>query len=481
MKADVTKIHLGILVYGLIFFLSRVPGLLALGPESNGAEDQNSVLDSQTEAIATARKYNRCRDYADTRKVAESRASEKTAPFLDWAQVGGRWWFLGDDSELRTITCDARPSSFLRSFIPKWLRKFDTLQLDTERLLWLFCANETTINDNVMDYQIPHHICGLPVVVMLPTTPCQILEQPVLDEIRIDPACALKSGDLDSLWDAFPFATGLCIWMSGHIQLLAPHLSNAEIAALGIPSRAAGLKVSISRWSPEPTAEDSDPSSQQSQSDASLNSDQSSRMLLKRQGANGRQHSQRSARLGDTARTNGMDGHGPQHNSAPILRSSVSRTPTPLWPSIDQTIPALRSSVLRQATPGPAFSLPTFTSDLDAVPAHEAGRSLDINSRLKIGNRISTAGVKVKMSSGPFVGRAFLSASTHAVFEGKTGKRLRTRSPYKKRKKRKNIFARIFRSAPTPEAITLAEVEVRDLYGNTVSRSYNTLILGVVT
>lgn len=472
MKADVTKIHLGIFVYGLIFFLSRVPGLLALGPGSNGVRDQKPMLDSQTEAIATAREYDRYRDCADTRKVTESQAPTKTAPCWDWAQVGGRWWFLGDDSELRTTTCDARPSSFLRSFIPKWLRNFDLLQLDTEHLLWLFCAKETTIDDNLMDCRIPLHICGLPVVVMLPTTPCQILEEPVLDEIRIDPACALKAEDLNALWDAFPFATGLCIWMSGHIQLLAPHLSNDEIAALGIPSRAAGLKVSISRWSPAPTAADSDPSSQQSQSDVSLTSDQSSRMLLKRRGANGRQHSQ-SVRLGDAPRTNGMDGHSPQRNSAPIMRSSASRTPTTVWPSIEQTIPAPRPLVLRQATPGPAFSLSTFTSDLDAIPAHEAGRRLDINSRLKIGNRVSTAGVKVKMSSGPFLGRAFLSASTHAVFEGKTGKRLRTRSSsYKKKKKRKNVFARIFRSAPTPEAITLAEVEVRDLYGNMVSGSY---------
>ena len=476
MKAEVTKIHLGIFVYGLIFFLSRVPGLLALGPGSNGAEDQKPMLDGQTEAIATAR-----RDCVETWKVTESQGSAKTAPFWNWAQVGGRWWFLGDDSELETTTCDARPSSFLRSFIPKWLRDFDLLQLDPEHLLWTFCAKETTLDDNLMDCQIPRHICGLPVVVMLPTTPCQILEQPVLDEIRIDPACALKAEDLHSLWDAFPFATGLCIWMSGHLQLLAPHLSNAEIAALGIPSRAAGLQVSISRWSPAPTAADLDPSSQQSQSDPSLTSDQSSRMLLKRRGTNGRQHSQ-SVRLGDTARTNGMDGHGPQHNSAPIMRSSASRTPTTVWPSIDQTIPTLRSPVLRQAIPGPAFSLSTLTSDLDAVPAREAGRSLDINSRLRIGNRVSTAGVKVKMSSGPFIGRAFLSASTHAVFEGKTGKRLRTRSPsWKKKKKGKNIFARIFRSAPTPEAITLAEVEVRDLYGNMVSRSYINILLGVVT
>lgn len=77
------------------------------------------MLDSQTEAISTARKYKRYRDYADTRKVTESQTPTKTAPYWDWAQVKGRWWFLGDDSELRTTTCDARPSSFLRSFIPK--------------------------------------------------------------------------------------------------------------------------------------------------------------------------------------------------------------------------------------------------------------------------------------------------------------------------------------------------------------------------
>ena len=459
--------------YIFILFLNRVLGLSPPGSSNNGANDQKPTVVSQTEHIATPRKVTHYHDCGETQELVKSQPSAKNSPFRNWAQVGEMWWFLGDDSELKTISCDARPSSFSRSFIPRWLRKSDALQLDTERLLWIFCAEETTVDDDFVNCPIPYHICGLPVVVMLPTTPCQTLEQRVLDEIRIDPACALKAKDLKSLWDAFPFATGLCIWMSGHIQLLAPHLSDAEIAALGIPSRAAGLQVSISRWSPAPTAADSDPSSQQSQSDASLTSERSSKMFLKRRGADSRQQSQ-SVRFGDTARTNGMDGHGSQHDSAPIMKSTASGTPTAVLPSIDQTMPALRSPVLPQAISGPAFPQSTYTFDLDTVPAHQAGRSLDSNSRLKIGNTVSTAGVKVKMSSGPFVGRTFLSASTHAVFEGKTGKRLRTRSASSKKKRKwRNLLAKILNSTPSPKAITLAGVEVRDLHGNVVSQAVN--------
>ena len=390
-------------LYSLIICLHRVLKPSNLRSRNNSAEDQEPTNDSRIEAVATTHKCALEDNCGGTPEIVQSKAAAKIPPSRVWARVGDRWWFLGDDSEMKMISRDARPSRFFRSFIPKRLRKFDVLQLDTERLLWVFSAEDSTFNDNFVHCQIPYYICGLPVVVLLPRSPCQIVNQSVLHEVQIEHIGALKADDLNSLWKIFPFASGICIWMSGHIQLLAPHLSNAEIAALVIPSQAAGLQVSISRWSPAPTAAESYLSS----------------------------------------------------------------------PSSHQLTPALGSSSTQQATPGPVLSQSkqSLHGGLNAVTTNIVGKALGSSSRLKIGNTISTAGVKVKMNSGPFAGRAFISASTHAVFEGKTGKRLRTRRASNKKKKTKKLFARFFGSRSTSEAITLAGVEVHDLHGNVVSKS----------
>lgn len=451
------------------------------------------MIDSQIEAIATASKTNCYYRCGETREAAQPWALAEISPSPIWIQLRGRWWFLGDDSELKTTSCDAWPSNFLRSFVPKRLRAFDELQLDTERLLWIFCAEDATIDDQFLSCQIPYHICGLPVVVMLPRFPCQTLDHPVLDEVRIDPTGTLRVEDLNSLWDAFPFATGICIWMSGHLQLLAPHLTNAEVAALVIPSRAAGLQVSISRWSPAPTAAESGSSSQQAQSNASFTKAESSRKFLNERGADSAQHLQ-TLRLSDAEPTNGMKINSPLHDPEVVMESSGPATPRTSFLSSHQTTLASSSPALGQATPGPVLPQSTYPPPGDssvppvsqvvqlsklsgskknnAVLAHDTGMVLR-NSRLIIGNTVSTAGVKVKVNSGPFAGRAFLSASTHAVFQGKTGKRLQIRSASNKKKKTMNPFAKIFSSTPAPEAIALAEVEVRDLHGNIVSRSHD--------
>ncbi len=459
-------------LYGLILFLHRVLKPSNLRSRNNSAEDQEPTNDSRIEAVATTHRCALEDNWGGTPEIVQSKAAAKTPPSRVWARVGDRWWFLGDDNEMKMISRDARPSRFFRSFIPKRLRKFDVLQLDTERLLWVFSAEDSTFNENFVHCQIPYYICGLPVVVLLPRSPCQIVNQSVLHEVQIEHIGALKADDLNSLWKIFPFASGICIWMSGHIQLLAPHLSNAEIAALVIPSQAAGLQVSISRWSPAPTAAESYLSSHKTQSNASFSNAMGSKFFIKRRDTDSGRHLQ-SARLGEAAPTSSMNGNSPHDDSAHVMKSSSPPSPNIWFSSSHQLIPTLGSSSTQQAMPGPVLSQSkqSFHGGSNAVTTNIVGKALGSSSRLKIGNTISTAGVKVKMNSGPFAGRAFISASTHAVIEGKTGKRLRTRSASNKKKKTKKPFARLFGFRSTPEAITLAGVEVHDLHGNVVSES----------
>ena len=274
----------------------------------------------------------------------------------NWRVVKGRYWFLGDDAELEATSYQLPTSTYLRNFVPKPLRHLEVLVLDPERLLWtLYCQRVSARNLIVPDY-----ICELPVVVMLPTSPilCPRLKDDPMRGVCLDLDRPLYLRDIKRLWNIFPFAAGICIWMNGHMQLLAPGLSDTDLSRLRLPAQIAGLNVSVSRASLIPTAAEA------------------------------------------------------RHR--PDLNNSLA------------------------------------------------------NPRIRIGQSESIAALPLKGRDGKYPGQTFVSASTHAVLEGTTGKALpMNHVPDKTEKFRK--FLRNFFSKERA-GIVLAGIEVSDEMGNVVSR-----------
>ena len=170
--------------------------------------------------------------------------------------VKGQYLFLGDDAELEAeleAPSHELPSlDYLRDFVPKPLRGPEVLVLDPDRLLWtLYCQRVSAGN-----LIVPYYICELPVVVMLPTSPIlrPRLRKDPMRGVRLDIDKRLYLRDVEKLWHIFPFATGICIWTNGHMQVLAPGLSESELSRLRLPAQVAGLNVSVSRASLIPTA-----------------------------------------------------------------------------------------------------------------------------------------------------------------------------------------------------------------------------------
>ena len=275
----------------------------------------------------------------------------------NWRVVKGQYWFLGDDAELEATSYHLPASNYLRNFVPKPLRHPEVLVLDPERLLWtLYCQRVSAGNLTVPDY-----ICELPVVVMLPTSPilCPRLKNDPMRGVCLDIDRPLYLRDIKRLWNIFPFATGICIWMNGHMQVLAPGLSETDLSQLRLPAQVAGLNVSVSRASLIPTAAEA------------------------------------------------------RHR--PELNNSL------------------------------------------AYP------------RVRIGRSESIAALPLKGRDGKYKGQTFVSASTHAVLEGTTGKALPMNCVPDKREKWKRIFRNIFSKERVD--IVLAGIEVSDDMGNVVSRN----------
>ena len=296
--------------------------------------------------------------------------SERPPPILDpsaptqqstlaenWRVVKGCYWFLGDDAELKATSYQLPASNYLRNFVPKPLRHPEVLVLDPDRLLWtLYCQRVSAGN-----LIIPDYICELPVVVMLPTSP--ILRPRLKDDpmrgVCLDIDRPLYLRDIQKLWNIFPFAAGICIWMNGHMQVLAPGLSETDLSRLRLPAQVAGLNVSVSRASLIPTAAEA------------------------------------------------------RHR--PELNNSL------------------------------------------AYP------------RVRIGQSESIAALPLKGRDGKYPGQTFVSASTHAVLEGTTGKALPMNCVPDRREKLKKILRNIF--SKERAGIVLAGIEVSDEMGNVVSRN----------
>ena len=271
--------------------------------------------------------------------------------------VKGQYWFLGDDAELEATSYQLPASNYLRNFVPKPLRHPEVLVLDPKRLLWtLYCQRVSAGNLTVPDY-----ICELPVVVMLPTSPilCPRLKNDPMRGVCLDIDRPLYLRDINRLWNIFPFAAGICIWMNGHMQVLAPGLSETDLSRLRLPAQVAGLNVSLSRASLIPTAAEA------------------------------------------------------RHR--PELNNSL------------------------------------------AYP------------RVRIGQSESIAALPLKGRDGKYPDQTFVSASTHAVLEGTTGKALPMNCVPDKREKWKRIFRNIFSKERV--GIVLAGIEVSDEMGNVVSRN----------
>lgn len=328
-------------------------------------------------------------------------------PWNDWRQVDGHWWFLGDEPDLTATPESLRPREFQIDHVPKVLRNSHVLQLQAEHHAWTFFSDQILSLDVEAQPEVPLHVCGLPVVALLPRSSARVTWSYV--DLFEGTQCNLMDGisftEAKKLWESFPFATGICVWMSGHLQLLVPTLSDLDTSTLVVPSRVAGLEVSISTWSPIPTS-------------------------------------------GRLARSSG---------NADTEMTPDRVTSSPQSPGNESTNNRLSSIQEQRGN--------SIVSPIQYL-------ALGNNSNMKIGNTVCTAGVKVRRKSGEFYGRNFLSASTHAIFQGNNnGKRLQCRRIHKHLDGLKTTLRKLFRT-PSAPAVPIAGVEVFDLYGVKVSNSF---------
>ena len=342
-------------IYQLYWFLGNLLCFSTLRSMASGNIRLPAIVQAYPGYLTAFCPSRCCKARDDPRSMKPPSSIQEPIPCENWRTVGGQLWFLGDDSELRAMPHELPSREFQRDFVPKKLRGSKVLQLDTDRHVWTLYCEQVLTEKSIAP---PFYLCGLPVITMLPISPVLTArrKKDPMKNVRFNLDSGLESKHTKAVWNMFPFAAAFCIWMNGHLQLLAPQLSEEDISQLTIPSRVAGLEVSVSRWTPTPTA----------------------------------------------------IGSNPGHNQTPP-----------------------------EASP-----------------------------RVKIGNTESIAGVKVKGISGKFYGQNFLSTSTHAVFEGTTGKRFRTRRIPHKRDRLRDCFSRIFGSKPSD--VVLGGIEVCDLQGNVV-------------
>ena len=69
------------------------------------------------------------------------------------------------------------------------------------------------------------------------------------------PTTALDENSVLNVLSIVPGSCGFCLWADGSIQILAPHLSTAQVAALELP-RLEGTTISVSRWAPSTMVEE---------------------------------------------------------------------------------------------------------------------------------------------------------------------------------------------------------------------------------
>ena len=69
------------------------------------------------------------------------------------------------------------------------------------------------------------------------------------------PTTALDENSVMNVLSIVPGSRGFCLWADGSIQILAPHLSTAQVAALELP-RLEGTTISVSRWAPSTMVEE---------------------------------------------------------------------------------------------------------------------------------------------------------------------------------------------------------------------------------
>lgn len=69
---------------------------------------------------------------------------------------------------------------------------------------------------------------------------------------NLDPLSLLDDKTAAEILALVPDASGFCLWSSGELQILAPHLTIGEAAELELPE-SGRISISVSRWSPKPT------------------------------------------------------------------------------------------------------------------------------------------------------------------------------------------------------------------------------------
>lgn len=166
----------------------------------------------------------------------------------------GILWFLGDDEELSNEGIIPDRLSFRRQFLPRALRKSRCLSLQKSATYW---SELLFHNSNPFDpdsSSIPNILCGVPVISHLPAIKYIGTQRPV-SSARSEHSTEiafLQDDDVVQLLACVPGATGLCHWADGELQIVAPDVSQDQLARIQLP-KIEGLNVSITQWSIDPT------------------------------------------------------------------------------------------------------------------------------------------------------------------------------------------------------------------------------------
>ena len=417
----------------------------------------------------------------------------------DWHLIKGRWWFLGDAAELDGTTDSARPSEFSCGSLPKALRDSGLLNFDEQRQLWTVYTDGIDGSAASEQLHMPLFVCELPVVVVLPRSPTLIDRRLpcVMEDVQLE-----QSGDIDAkaaarIWKLFPFAKGFCVWMNGHLQLMAPHLSELEVSRLSLPTHVAGLNLSVSRYATQPTAGDDEG------------------FLVVKDGLTATQNEKletrsipnlytqsssiESANSGVRAESLcGWASSSQEHTctlpSTPPRSSSPARSSSEPQPHIalpregeirfqvereyfqeleDTTPVSLQPNQPQSLVPA---SIPTYPSHgPDVANELPQARLLNEWSEIKIGNNTCRAGVKVKKKGNDTTIEAceeYLTTSTHAVFQGSSGEELRTR-PVQGKSRLRASFRKFFSSRTQRPPVNIIGTPVCDLDGVRVSQQHD--------
>jgi hypothetical protein len=137
---------------------------------------------------------------------------------------------------------------------------FDRQQSPTSRLAWItqnsgslkasgYGSHEASHQEHLLYSREPPNTVSFPTIATKPQRRNTNLTHRLSD---IDPSSLLDDKIAAELLALVPGASGICLWLSGELQILAPHLTIEEAAELELPE-SSRISISVSRWSPKPT------------------------------------------------------------------------------------------------------------------------------------------------------------------------------------------------------------------------------------